>query len=375
MMKRVGGRTAFAATAACAWIALAIACSATSSTSPDEASSGAASGAGGGGGPELFGDSGLTDALDPDAACAKVTKQASSVPVDLYLLVDRSSSMSGDKWDGAKAGLGAFVSDPKSSGIEAALKLFPRTPDATPACDQPAYAKPDVAYGPLPANAAAIVAAMGSASPNGFDTPVYPALGGAILAGIAQIKQHPDHRAAVLLVTDGAPQGPGSSCAGKDPNDPQVIAALAAVGAAQKPPVLTYVIGLPGVSQSFANLVAASGGTDSAIVIGAGDVEQQFEDALAKVRGEALPCEYELPSEVGGAYDVNQVNVLYTPGDPNQAAALLAQDPDCKGPGWRYDDPAKPTKILLCAASCTTVKADATGKVDVLLGCATEVAK
>jgi hypothetical protein len=44
--------------------------------------------------------------------------------------------------------------------------------------------------------------------------------------------------------------------------------------------------------------------------------------------------------------------------------------------GWYYDvDPAAgtPTKVILCSLSCTAVKADAAGQIDVVQGCQTIV--
>ena len=41
------------------------------------------------------------------------------------------------------------------------------------------------------------------------------------------------------------------------------------------------------------------------------------------------------------------------------------------GTGWRYDDAANPSRILLCDASCDGVKSKA-GKVDILFGCTTQ---
>ncbi len=93
---------------------------------------------------------GGSDVIAPDAACAKVTKQATNTPLDLYIMLDRSSSMGGstpgDKWNSSVAGLTAFVNDTDSTGIRVALKFFPRDPDNVPACDQQAYATPDVPY-------------------------------------------------------------------------------------------------------------------------------------------------------------------------------------------------------------------------------------
>jgi hypothetical protein len=126
---------------------------------------------------------------------------------------------------------------------------------------------------------------------------------------------------------------------------------------------------LPGVDQTFANLVAAAGGTDAAIFVGATNVEVEFENALAKVLGEALPCEYEVPTEVGRGVQVDSVNVQVTPKDGEPT--VVPQDPACEGEGWRYDDPANPTTIVLCPATCDALKKDFGAKIEILLGCHT----
>lgn len=308
---------------------------------------------------------------DPDAACGLITEEARSTPLDLYIAFDRSSSMVGNKWDSAKLGLTAFVQDPDSAGIGVALNFFPLENTPT-TCNQLEYQPPKVDFGPLPANAKLIIDAMAAAAPTGFSTPIYPALGGAILAAKAYADGNSGHAAAVLLVTDGAPQGPAPLCGSVNPEDPQVIADLAAAGVSYG--IKTFVVGLPGVNPSIANQIAVGGGTDAAIVVGSFDVQAEFQKALAKVRGEALPCEYQIPEKVeGGDVEPGDVNVLITPKGGN--AGVLPQDVKCNDKGWKYDDPVKPTKIIFCPASCQALKTDFGAKVQILLGCKTEVAK
>ncbi|MBI4706291.1 MAG: VWA domain-containing protein [Deltaproteobacteria bacterium] len=334
------------------------------------AGSSSSGGAGGSGG-ELL-DAGVGDGPDPDAACALLTHDAKALPLSLYVMLDKSASMSGNKWEAAKAGLKAFVEDPASAGLRVALKFFPRPPDAVPACDQQAYAVPSVPFGELPDHAPAIESGIEAETPNGLSTPTYPALGGAILKGIELAKNNPGETSAVLLVTDGKPQGPAPTCGGVDPEDTQVIAALAAKGAGYAPPVYTFVIGLPGVDHDFADTVAAAGGSGSAVLVDADNVLQGFQDALTEVRVKALPCEYEIPELVAGgevAYD--HVNVLLTLG--GGAPQIVPQTEDCGGKGgWYYDDPVQPTKLLLCPATCQLAKGDTEAKIQILLGCKTE---
>lgn len=325
----------------------------------------------GGGNPGTGGNDG---GLDPDSACGVVKEKGKAIPLSLYIAFDKSSSMvTGNKWDNAKAGLGAFVDDPVSTGTAVALNFFPLAEEST--CDQFKYVTPVVPFGELPGNAQAIKDAIAAQTPNGFKTPLYPALGGAILACRDTLLQKPNTACAVLLVTDGAPVGPAPMCGSVNPEDPAVIAALADQGLKQFK-VLTFVIGLPGIPKNIADQIAVGGGTDAAILVGDANVQQEFRNALAKARGKALPCEFEMPDKVaGGEIDTSLVNVLFTPSTGGNATTIL-QNNDCTGgSGWYYDNPLMPTKIHLCPSTCTAVRTDYGAAVDILLGCKTEVAK
>lgn len=343
--------------------------------SPDSGVPGTIGGGGGNtdGGILTTGAGGSGGLPDPDAACAMVTQEAISAPLNLYILMDKSSSMAGTKWDSAKVGLTAFVNNPKFAGTRVALRFFPRDPDNTPECDHNAYKEPLVPFAALPGNAAAIEAAIEAEAPDGFTTPIYPALNGALNKGIEVAQNNPGEASAVLLVTDGQPQGPSGTCGSVNPEDPAVIAGVAAAAAAFDPPVFTYVIGLPGANQTFANQVAAAGGTTEAVLVSATNVAVEFEQALARVTGEALPCDYEVPTEVqSGEVAITSVNVLLTldGGEP----ALLPQDAACAGgDGWRYDDAGGPTRVVLCPSTCAAIKEAQAAKIQILLGCATIV--
>ncbi len=72
-----------------------------------------------------------------------------------------------------------------------------------------------------------------------------------------------------------------------------MIANLAATGVSYG--IKTFVVGLPGIDQAIANQIAAAGGTDAAILVGSFNVQTEFQTALAKVRGEALPASTRSP--------------------------------------------------------------------------------
>ncbi|MEZ4225065.1 MAG: VWA domain-containing protein [Polyangiaceae bacterium] len=351
------------------------ACSSDASAPPGSgvAASGGTGGGGGSGG-SIIVDAGGSGGLDPDASCGAVSESAKNSPLHLYIMLDKSSSMAGNQWTSAVAGLNAFLASADSAGVSVGLKFFPREADATPVCDQKAYSKPDVAFGVLPGNASALAAALGAATPNGLSTPTYPALGGGILKAIELAQNNPGDAAAVLLVTDGVPQGPASVCGTVNPEDWNEIASLAAAGANFNPPVTTYVVGLPGVDQSFANQIAKAGGSSAAILVSNTNVQAEFEKALAKVRGQALPCEYEIPDKVSKgeiAYDF--VNVVLQSGGKS---TNVLQTSDCNlGAGWYYDDPTDPSKILLCPSVCANLKQDFTASLQILMGCKTQVVR
>jgi hypothetical protein len=308
-------------------------------------------------------------------ACASVSEEGKVTPLNLFIMLDKSSSEVGTKWDASKAGLQAFVNDPQSSGVRVAIGFFPRNADATPACDQNAYATPRVPFDALPQNGGAIVAAIGQETPDGVDTPIYPALGGAILGALSEAKARPGEAGAVLLVTDGEPSGPAPTCGGVNPEDPAEIGKLAQAGLTASPSVRTFVIGLPGVSSSIANQIASAGGTNQAYLVAGTNIQDAFQKALDQVRGNALPCDYVLPQKLADksfAYD--QVNVDYTKLGA-QKPEIIPQNAGCppNGEGWSYDDPHNPQRISLCPTTCARLKADGGGKVEILLGCSTIV--
>lgn len=246
-------------------------------------------------------------------------------------------------------------------------------------CDGAAYATPAVEVAPLPGARNALIASLTAKMPDGL-TPTSGALQGAITHAQALAKATPGRRVVVLLATDGFP----SECA---ITDTPGVAAIAAGGLAGMPSISTFVIGVFGAdlqaeAQTNLNAIAAAGGTKQAFVVNAAqNVTQQFLAALNAVRTAALSCEFKVPvADPGETLDYYRVNVQYTSG-ANQTvtignvASKAACDPN-KG-GWYYDvNPANggtPQNISICDTTCAQLRNDAAGKVDVLLGCKTEI--
>jgi Mg-chelatase subunit ChlD len=335
-------------------------------------SSGNGAGTSGSGGGVLLDDGGMSDVL-PEG-CDGVNEQATRVPLTVYVMVDRSASMAGDKWTAARAGLEAFINDKGSDDISVGLTLFPVDNPTLEDCSFKNYQDPLVTFGKLPGNAKALDDQLDMAKPNGQGTPIYPALGGALDRGITFHGANPNDNFVVLLVTDGEPEGPPDTCGSVDPLSQDTITSL--VGKANSMfGIRTFVVGLPGVNKAFAQAVAKSGGSDAILITNGtqADIQAQFQTALAKVRGDGLGCEYPLPAD-STKYDKTEVNVRYT--DSAGAAHDLSHSVGCASPeGWQYDNEQTPTKILLCSATCTQVKGDGLAKMQVVLGCPTREIK
>ncbi len=298
-----------------------------------------------------------------DLGCASSTAKAQLVPVQLVVLLDRSGSMgdgvNGDptlKWDPVTAGLDAFFADPASAGVSASLHLFPSINDE---CNPDAYYTPVVPMSPLP-DATTYAAAISAAGAPAGDTPTLPTVSGAI--SYAQDSATAGARSAIVLVTDGDPDACDSSVS----NVSFEVAKAAAT-------IPTYVIGV-GSDLSSLDMIAQSGGTTAPTLVSVGDADQTKSDfltALEQIRGLVLSCDFAIPSPPAGqTLDYKSVNVLFTPS--SGAAEQLLYDSACStGVGWRYDDPTAPTKIELCPGSCTDVRQDHGGRMDVIFGCAT----
>jgi hypothetical protein len=78
---------------------------------------------------------------------------------------------------------------------------------------------------------------------------------------------------------------------------------------------------------------------------------------------------------MGMEFDPVKLNVEYTPGGSMTPQELPQADneADCgAGPGWYYDNPANPTKVILCPGTCAQVETDVGAKVELLFGCPTK---
>lgn len=314
----------------------------------------------------------------PSECTATFSGEASFQPVRLAFAFDVSASMGQLdkpyhdpvlKWEPVVSATTAFFEDPAGEGISASLRFFPIDADEDQRCDEASYSTPNVPMTTLPSSAfrEAIVAVTPQSAGDWISGTPTLAVVKATLAFIEPLaKADPASRYAVVLVTDGYPQG----C---NDNDISSVADAVRAAAARTP---TYVIGVsnpPGGPDTVSNLneVAAAGGTERAFIIETGDPEQtktDFRSAVTGIRSHALSCEFAVPSLPSGqVFDPNAANVAYTVGT---IRTELGYDEACTSDGaWRYDEPSAPTRIELCPATCDAVKAATGAAIHVDFGC------
>lgn len=311
-------------------------------------------------------ESGDGPLFDPDSGCAHTSLESERVPLDMMFMVDTSGSMKDTKLSALKAGLVGFAQDDQSKDYGVAAQHFP-IGGFTETCDPAAYAATAVPWALLPAPA--LVTWINSLEAAGY-TPSVPALQGAVNACKARMASTPDRKCAVVFVTDGEPEG---NCTPVSISAEGPLGEIAADARAHGIPV--FAIGFPGISavgQQILMTIAKKGGTRLAIGIKEGSIDEDFAKALSEVRGEALGCEYQMPTTDAGTVNPELVHVGYTPGNSTQQQTIprkrTAEDCDSSG-GWVYDDNDNPTKLIMCPATCETMQEDTKGKIAISLGC------
>lgn len=276
--------------------------------------------------------------------CSSNGSTASTKPVNLFFMVDRSESMVSDtpsRWFSVTTALKAFFGDPNSAGINIAMRFFPDSdgvngcdgaqangsclsPPGGPKCNVDACATPllegmldwpvgtpatPCSASPDPTECSAF-GALTTTQPVSiycYNTPIHPALSGAIQWATNGKAARPTEEFAVVLVTDGDPTGVCD-------NTMADIDAVAAAGLAAG--VRTYVVGIAGsggiTPANCTEMATAGGGQCFALTSAGGNVAGQAAAAFQSIAAKTTACSFDLPNQ--GNFDPNLASVTYTPG-------------------------------------------------------------
>lgn len=354
--------------------------------------------------------------IDPDAACAAVTTQAEVkvLPVDIIWMVDNSASMAPAIAE-VQQGLNAFAATIGASGLDYQVIMLslrsatspvmiggsPRYPVCIPpplagdsACgDGPRFFQSSIdvrSTQPLEQFLGTLGQTAGytAGDPRG-GPPWAPHLRASATKTI------------VVVTDDNARLSAGdfeTFAGGKNPFNsltlpPGILhpswnglfanyrfSGIYGWGSASDPSVLCHYPDQTTPSASgttYTTLVQKTGGVRAQICDGAA-AWQPFFDAVAQavIETAKLSCELTIPTPDMGTLDPTKVNVVlggsnnptYVPGVTDAAACA-------GGPGWYYDNPQNPTKVILCPASCDeaqlSIGPGKPGHIDVLFGCQT----
>lgn len=304
-------------------------------------------------------------------ACATERVQASRIGTNLFLTVDTSCSMAnpvdGDPdtslWDAAASAFSGFFSDPSSESLDVALRLWPTSDGCDHnSCDADICAVPQVSLGSMsdPTHRQTLLDQLENTSPSGY-TPMHAALDGAVRWASAQQAAAPDEQVAIVLVTDGEPNG----C----DEDIDNIAGLAATAASAGIPV--FAVGIEGSNPDQIDQIAAAGNTGAGFFVGSAAAEADLRAALEAIQGQVLSCSYTFPetSTDGSPLSPDLVRVVVEIDGETTLVGRVRDASACAAGGWYLDDPAQPSTITLCPSTCTEMQEIADVALDIDVGC------
>jgi hypothetical protein len=336
--------------------------------------------------------------LGEGEVCQEVNLSAQASPVNVLILLDRSTSMlervdrtqpdSPTRWDAVTAALRAFVTSPAASQARVGLQFFGlMLPDD---CSVEKYMTPAVPIAPLATNQAALLEAINNARPDSL-TPTAPAVAGSLAYArqVAELPENVDVPTVMVLASDGIP----SECGPEGPNGEMIVSfreiidtleeystpELDAQGDPVRPSVRTYIVGTEELKNNADALAEA--GAAEAFLVGGGvglassDLEAQFLDALLSIVVKPLDCELDVPQtapDSGEAIDFDKVRVRFTgvSGTTTEFPRTSGANTCGVDQAWFYEAASPPQKIFFCRRACEALGA---GDLKLELGCAPQI--
>jgi hypothetical protein len=327
--------------------------------------------------------------VSPDSACAttEVVGIPVELPIDMYVMLDRSGTMGqrcnvGDttidsKWCHAINAISSYfkAADAGTTGNSAALQYFSLPGQSDPPCGVGGgYSIPAIPAdgGLLGLPSANFDPSLSAQTPAG-ETPTEPALRG--LIDFTALHIAPLRTMIGLLITDGDP----SQCM----TDPAALANLLRQHRLNTG-IRTYIIGMTDANYTTLETLAIAGGgpshgptyCDPHIPlchywdVGNGD-PSAFASALQRIQQRtAVPCSYSVPTTDAGIVDPRTLAVQYLQGGViTVGLTRVAGAASCAPNSWYFEDTDGGPSLTLCPDTCSMVQGDADAKMRVLVGC------
>ncbi len=323
-----------------------------------------------------------TNASDAGAQCASVGIELEPNPLDMFMMIDRTQSMtytvqntSLERWDVVQQGVQQFVNDPSVLVRlpRVGLGFFGATgnPNDPTECDPNTYATPQIEIESIATSGPKILqAVMDERSFLVGQTPWFPALQGSLMHAQSWQTANPNRRTVVVLITDGYP----TEC-DTDLGDIQEMVSEYYAGiqgtynTTGQPGIRTYVIGVA-VDRFNLDAVAQAGGTGSSTIVDSVGAVDEFVTALVNITNSYVACKFPLPSPPQGELlDPSKLQVIFKPfqgADQEIPMASSAADCGSVNGGWYYDNPTNPTEVTLCPCTCASLGA---GGLEIHFGC------
>lgn len=311
-----------------------------------------------------------------EEGCSSSSTKIERVPVVLEFLVDESTSMNNNgKWTAARQALLETFADMKKTAEPATfvgLHVYPKNDKVAPQTllDAAHYDRliKAINYAPAAGGSTPTAAALNTA----FGTVqqfVPPANEGLATAATKRY---------VVLFSDGRPTDGYDRC--------ESLVADARTAQPSKSPIETFAVGIGVFPNSdgdydaaFMGRVAKAGGTAPAgcdpvstdlasvchfqITPGNADATKQaLIEAFDKIRALSASCEFSFT--VMEYTDLENVKVTVTDRNGNELSI-----PKDDANGWSFNDPEKPTKVVLHGNACSATTGAPSGRVDVVIGC------
>lgn len=325
-------------------------------------------------------DGGVDAASTP--SCAEMAYKASTLPLDIVLLLDRSNEMAqGNRWEVASRAISDFLDRGFPAPTRVALTLVPflgfestvfdNTAPQPDFCQYRAYRDFVVPMGEASTQRALVESAFAnSQGPGGWGgatSPLSASLEGTYFAATKVQEEHPDHQVVVLYVGAGRAL-PCDGYGGSLTTDPTVIAKFAD-SALRYNGIRTFAVVVDGANRVALSIIAKAGGGEA--FVPSKETSESMLEAMLGVTKSAIDCAYALPEPPSGsAIDPStlRVELSLSTGERSVIPAAAQTGCDATG-GWFYDNMAQPTKVIFCPQTCSALRETSSPRVELVVGC------